>query len=383
MHVELVKHPTQLSETIDQLETATELSIDLEFDKNRFRYGFNLCLMQIAADGVCYVIDPLSDGLEISKLFPLLESDQSEKVVFAFGEDLRLLHALGCFPKRLFDLKTATSLLNYPPASLTNLLDEILDVQVGKSAQNSNWFKRPLTETQISYAAEDVMHLGELKGQLMKELREKDIEDWVAQENAFLDSLSFADVSNNELYRTKDKLGLSEYTWFVLKRLFEFRDELAKKVNRPSYQIIHKDYLAELANDRAALGKWESMSGIHRAVKNNSTRAQLEQVLAIAHREAEAANKSKTALAVPRPDPEESRKRRAEKAKMEQVKSQVFAPIKKRLIEDYGEHAATFMLSNRNIIDLISGDDSALRNYKRRLLLKYGEEVGVDVRPYL
>lgn len=383
MRTELIQHPTQFRESIDQLRDATELSIDLEFDKNRFRYGFNLCLLQIATDDVCYVIDPLSDGLDISELFPVLESDRSEKIVFAFGEDLRLLHALGCFPKRLFDLKTATSLLNYPPASLTNLLNEILDVQVGKSAQNSNWFKRPLTDMQISYAAEDVMYLGDLKKQVMKEVREKGMEDWVAEENAFLDSLSFADVSNNELYRTKDKLGLTEYTWFVLKRLLEFRDQLAQKVNRPSYQIIHKDYLTEMAKDRAALDKWDSTSGIHGAVNNHKVKAQLERVLAAANKDAEAENKSKTALAVPRPGPEESRRRRAEKAEMERIKSQVFGPIKKRLIEDFGENAATFMLSNRNIMDLIAGDPSALREYKRELFLKYAEEVGVDVQPYL
>lgn len=381
--IRLVQTAADLEEVVPIIAGAKELAIDLEFDKNRFRYGFNLCLMQIAAGDVCFVIDPLAQGVKVDPLFPVLENPEVDKLVFAFGEDLRLLHYLGCFPKGLSDLKTATSLLNYPPASLTNLLDEILDVQLGQSAQNSNWFKRPLTENQVEYAADDVRYLQALKVRVMKEARQRGIEAWVEEENAYLDTLSYADVANNEMYRTKDKLGQSEFDWFVLKRLFEFREKLAQKVNRPSYQIFHKDFLTELAKDSSAIRKWNSVKGIHRAVNNSKVRSQLQAELDAAVRDAKAQNKSKSELAIPKPSPEETRRRRAEKAEMERVKQQVFAPLKKKLIADYGENAATFMLSNRVIMDIIGGDKSSLRNYKRELLEKYAGELGLDVEQYL
>src|SRR6056297_1116713 len=105
MEVVYVNSPERLERCAAQLATAPEMAIDLEFDKNRFRYGFNLCLMQIAAGDVCYVIDPLAQGVKVDPLFPVLENPEVDKLVFAFGEDLRLLHYLGCFPKGLIDLK--------------------------------------------------------------------------------------------------------------------------------------------------------------------------------------------------------------------------------------------------------------------------------------
>src|SRR5690554_5661514 len=111
MQIQLIETTSQLEDCVQSIAKASQLAIDLEFDKNRFRYGFQLCLMQIAAGEECFVIDPLAEGVDVSGLFPVLEDETVENVVFAFGEDIRLLHTLGCFPKGLYDLRSATSLL--------------------------------------------------------------------------------------------------------------------------------------------------------------------------------------------------------------------------------------------------------------------------------
>lgn len=384
MKINTIEHQSDLDDCLAALAEASELAIDLEFDKNRFRYGFKLCLMQIATPEACFIFDPLSDDLDIGPVLSALEGNGSEKIVFAFGEDLRLLHSLGCFPKGLFDLKTATSLLNYPPASLTNLLDEILDIQVGKSAQNSNWFIRPLTEDQIAYAADDVRYLGDLRTAVVEEAKEKGIYDWIVEENEFLDSQSYAGVADsNQMIRTKDKMGLSEFTWGVLEQLLYFRESLAKEINRPSYQIIHKDYLIELAKDPRQLNRWSTVRGVHRKVQTDTVKKQLQRELDKARESAGQKGLSNELLAVPRPTREESQMRREEKAKIDKVKRTVFDPIKKRLIAEYGENAATFMMSNRNVSDLITGDQSSLRPYIRQVLKRYADEAGVDVTPYV
>jgi ribonuclease D len=383
MKPELIQSRQSLADCVSELKKSDELSVDLEFDKNRYRYGFNLCLMQIATPNFCFIIDPLTEELDVSPVFPILESRERDKVVFAFGEDLRLLHSMDCFPRGLIDLRMATSLLNYPPASLTNLLNEILDVQLGQSAQNSNWFIRPLTANQLEYAADDVLYLSALRERVEKEAKEKGILHWVEQENEFMENQSHADVANNALYRPKDKMGLSAYTWGVLEHLLNFREEIAAEVNRPGYQVIHKDYLIELANDSEALKQWDKVRGIHRKVQNSAVKNRLREALEKAHQQAKAQGLSETADALPRPTPEESRKRREEKARMDQLKQTIFDPIKKQLKADYGENAATFILSNRNINDIIMGDFSSMRPYKEELLLKYGKDLGIDVAPLL
>ena len=159
----LINKADDFQSCVDSLSQKSQFSIDLEFDKNRFRYGFNLCLMQIFDGKDCYLIDPLSDDIDIKKIFPLIEDPKIEKVAFSFSEDLRLLHSLGCYPQNVYDISFAAALLNFPPVSLTKLLHMVLEIETDKSSQQSNWFKRPLSEDQKNYAAEDVIYLLQMK----------------------------------------------------------------------------------------------------------------------------------------------------------------------------------------------------------------------------
>ena len=42
---------------------------------------------------------------------------------------------------------------------------------------------------------------------------------------------------------------MSEVQWYIFECLIEFREELAKDSNRPSYQIMDKDFLLRLAKN--------------------------------------------------------------------------------------------------------------------------------------
>lgn len=163
MNIKTITEEKDLQQLASTLSQRSEFAIDLEFDRNRYRYGFDMCLMQIYDGENCYLVDPLSGNLNIKTIFPPIEDPNIQKIVFAFGEDLRLFHSLGCFPKNLYDLDAATSLLNFEPASLTNLIKEVLDVEVNSSSQQSNWYKRPLSEDQKHYAADDVLYLLDFK----------------------------------------------------------------------------------------------------------------------------------------------------------------------------------------------------------------------------
>ncbi|TVR39682.1 MAG: ribonuclease D [Cryomorphaceae bacterium] len=380
---ELIESNRALEQVRSHLNSVSEMAIDLEFDKNRFRYGFNLCLMQIATPDDCFLVDPLSPDLNVANLFPALENAATEKLVFAFGEDLRLLHQLGCFPKALYDLKTAASLLNYPPASLTDLLRQIIGVEVGASAQNSNWYKRPLSEKQIHYAADDVRFLGALRNQIDTEADQLGIRDWIEEENERLNTVSFADLPESVAFRKKDMAGLSEFTWHVLKALLEFREEVAKSVNRPSFQVIHKDLLAAIAVDPSALKQWSNTRMVHRAAHNPDVKKRVEEVLEQARAEAHSLGLSLGKPAIPKLSPEEYKRFREQRDMREKIKRDVFTPVKSRLVEQYGEHAATFMLSNRAIDDLLIGNGERLPEYRRHLLTQIGDDLGLDVRPYL
>ena len=118
----------ELEDLASVLKNAKQAGVDLEFDKNRYAYGFNLSMVQLKISDSIYLIDALQVE-DLSSVYKMLEDDSIEKIVFAFGEDIRLLHSLDCFPKNIFDLSIAASLLNFPPCSLSSLTFKVLSVE--------------------------------------------------------------------------------------------------------------------------------------------------------------------------------------------------------------------------------------------------------------
>lgn len=373
----------ELDDYLPNISHAPQLALDLEFDKNRFRYGFNLCLVQIFDGSQSYLIDPLSNHLEINRLFPVLENPDIQKVVFSFGEDLRLLHSLGCFPKNLYDLQFAAALLNFPPGSLASLLENVLGITVGKSSQQSNWYTRPLSEDQKKYAEEDVLYLLEAYQNLHTQLLAKKRGDWIAQENAWFESQKHQIVHHNVVLKEKYKEDMSEFDWHIFSRLMFFREEHAKKINRPTYHVAQRATLQKIAQKPEYLSQWMNIATNHHTTKNELTLQKLTTIVKEAIQEATKLQLSKTKKAAKRLSKDEYLEFRALEERVKYAKKKVFGPIQKRLEQDFGEHTKTFILSNRLIKDLVSGHTQTLLPYKRDLLKQYAQEEQVNINDYL
>ncbi len=383
INIEFITQQEELNHCIQRLSNVTELVIDLEFDKNHFRYGFNLCLMQIFAEDYCYLIDPLSPNLDIKTIFPILEDSSKEKIVFSFGEDMRLLHSLGCFPKNIFDTAVVARLLNYPPSSLGNTLALHLGLTVNKSAQASDWFARPLTEKQKDYAAIDVLHLIDLKKILVAEAQKLGRMDWVAQENAIWDGLDYSNIDNNIYLRAKDKRRLTAYEWHIFSKIMTLREAKAAELNRPSYKVLDKDYLLEMAQRPSQINRFNKIRNIHKSLRNITFEEELRAVLEAAVEEAEKLGLSKEERADKhRMNEEEYQKMKAAKRTQEEAKLSTFKPIQKQIVEQLGEHIVTHLLNNRLMEELALGKTSNLLPYRRQIIEQYAEELGLNLRQY-
>lgn len=365
------------------LQQSKEFAIDLEFDRNRYRYGFNMCLMQIYDGDDCYLVDPLSDHLDIKTIFPAIENPDVQKVVFAFGEDLRLLHSLGCFPKNLYDLDAATSLLNYEPASLTNLIKEVLNVDVNSSSQQSNWWKRPLSENQKQYAADDVIYLLDFKAKLDKQAEKHGILDWIKQENAVFDHLDYSDEDHNNLIKEKDKNNLTVFEWFLYCRLMDFFDEKARELNKPMYHLASKKILSDLARNPNKVHDWKQIKGVYGRIKNENFKSQLQSVLDSAIHEAKEQQLSDSRKASDTMSSQEYQAMRSEQNRINDIKNRLLSPIQDRLVTDFGKHAKSFILPNRLTKEIIAGETELMPDYKVKLLRRYAEELGLDLSDYV
>ncbi|MGN8225942.1 ribonuclease D [Gracilimonas sp. BCB1] len=383
MAIHYITKNSDLQKLTSNLQGLKEFAIDLEFDRNRYRYGFNMCLMQVYDGTDCYLVDPLSEGLDIQTIFPAIENPEVQKVVFAFGEDLRLLHSLGCFPKNLYDLDAATSLLNYQPASLTNLIKEVLDVEVNSSSQQSNWWKRPLSENQKQYAADDVIYLLDFKAKLNQQAEKQGILDWIRQENEVFDYLDYSDEDHNNLIKEKDKKDLSVFEWFIYRRLMDFFDVKARELNKPMYHLASKKVVSDLARNPKKVYSWKQTKGVYGGIKNENFKSQLQSAIDSAIHEAKEKGLSTSRKAIETMTGEEYRAMRNEQNRINDLKNKLLSPIQDRLISDFGKHAKSFILPNRLTKEIITGETELMPDYKAKLLRRYAEELELDLSDYV
>ncbi len=129
-----------------------------------------LCLIQLSSgDGSAHLVK--FDGKDYSapNLSRLL-ADESILKLFHFARfDIAVLyHALGVMTSPVYCTKIASKLIRtYTDRhGLKDLCRELLDVEISKQQQSSDWGADELSEAQQAYAASDVLYLHDLKEKL-------------------------------------------------------------------------------------------------------------------------------------------------------------------------------------------------------------------------
>lgn len=383
--VEFITTPQLFSDCVQYISITPQVAIDLEFDRDRHAYGFNLCLIQASAGNRCFIIDP-RQPLDCAPLYRLLENPAQQVILHSHGEDLRLLHSLGCRPTNLLDTEIAAKLLGYEKTSLASMLEHHLKIALDKSQQKTNWLIRPLTPAQIIYASNDVIHLAQLKNILLAEAAEKNRTRWIEEENIFLSQVIFTETVKENFLSAADKKELSPYDQFLMNEWLKLRDQLAAKFNKPAYQVISPETLREIISGKADLNNWVALPGIYRKLKEQHYTDFFIGKHADFIKVADTNSISKTLGYKPFLNPEEWERRKAYTAEKEKIKSQTFIPLKQHLTNIYGAGLASYILSNASIDEFIRGDKkiSELKlNYRKELLQTAAAELKLDINRWL
>ncbi|HBX53826.1 MAG TPA: ribonuclease D, partial [Pseudomonas sp.] len=103
-----------------------------------------------------------------------------------------------------------------------------LAIELPKGETRSDWLQRPLSETQVSYAAEDVLHLAEVYAALQQQLApEKNA--WVLEDGAELVANLGREIAPEDAYReAKLAWKLSRAQLAVLRELCAWRERQAR-----------------------------------------------------------------------------------------------------------------------------------------------------------
>ncbi|KAB1089018.1 ribonuclease D [Neorhizobium galegae] len=129
-----------------------------------------LCVVQLSpGDGSADVIRIAAGQNEAPNLVAML-ADPSRQKIFHYGRfDIAVLfHTFGVTTTPVFCTKIASRLTRtYTDRhGLKDNLKEMLDVDVSKAQQQSDWAAEVLSPAQLEYAASDVLHLHALRDKL-------------------------------------------------------------------------------------------------------------------------------------------------------------------------------------------------------------------------
>jgi ribonuclease D len=245
-----VDSPAKGRAAAKEIETSPILCIDTEYDSFRY-FRDKLCLIQIKAANRTYLFDPLNDT-DISFLAGPFADPAVVKILHAGDNDVRLLkrdHGFGF--KNVFDTHRAASVLGCHYLSLSNLIAQYLGVDLvkKKKIQRSQWDKRPLTEEQLRYAVLDTAYLTPLYEKLSVEIRNRGTEREALR--------AFADVAAATWQeKTLDVQGhrkIKAYAFLTadqkkaLRRLYRWRFQKARDLNRAIFMILSDQDLVDLA----------------------------------------------------------------------------------------------------------------------------------------
>jgi len=153
----------------DGLDLGASVAVDTEtlgLNPNRDR----LCLVQLSAgDGTAHIVQFGKGAYAAPNLVRLMQNTATLKLFHFARFDLATIRRyLGVMPRPCYCTRTASKLVRTytDKHGLKDLVKELLNVDLSKEQQSSDWGAADLSEKQLAYAANDVAYLHQLKSAL-------------------------------------------------------------------------------------------------------------------------------------------------------------------------------------------------------------------------
>jgi ribonuclease D len=172
-----------------------------------------------------------------------------EVVMHAAGEDLRIGKIQsGRLPDRVLDVQVAAGLVGFAyPASLGNLVSQILGVSLAGGETRTDWRRRPLSDAQLRYALDDVRYLLPVADRLSRQIEALRRTTWAEEEYRDLIRRIESRDDEDRWRRLAGLQHLSRRGLEVARRLVDWRREMARRADRPLRQLLRDDLLVAIA----------------------------------------------------------------------------------------------------------------------------------------
>ena len=264
MSYQSITTDAELVEFCNSLVGADVIAFDTEF-VSEDRYEPELCLLQVASGGENYIIDTLRVE-DITPFWKQLVSGDHVTLVHSGREEFRFcLSAVGSYPANWFDVQLAAGMIGLEyPAAYGTLCSRLLKVSLGKGETRTDWRRRPLSEQQLDYAVQDVLHLDNLYRELTSRLDRLERRDWFEGEMANWLRKQESQLGG-ERWRSVSGIGsFPARSLAIARELWHWRDDLARSTNKLTRRVLRDDLLAELARRQLTdLKRIRAIRGMH------------------------------------------------------------------------------------------------------------------------
>ncbi len=245
------------------------IGVDTEFMRSNTFYA-QLALLQLGWNGHYALVDPLAFDIS-NTLQPTLGAGMVT-VMHSASEDLdTMAPLLPAGPQTLFDTQIAAAFVGLGLGiSYRALVIELTGVELDKGETRSDWLQRPLTDSQRSYAALDVVYLQTIHEQLAARLQQRGRAAWHAEDCARLKHRATQRDGDPQPQRTLH--GAAEWAMprqALLRRLLLWRDVSARALNVPRPWLIDDALALSLAHQPpTTLTELEQRSRGQRALRS-------------------------------------------------------------------------------------------------------------------
>ena len=241
----LIQQQSELNALIDRMQGSGTYALDTEFIKvNTFRP--KLGVLQLNVLDQVYLLD--GAALDFSPLWSrLFQAEQT--IMHACGEDLDLIHYYaGQKPlPNVFDTQVALAFLGQGlQLSYQNALKLCLNIDIDKDQTCSDWLARPLTAEQLSYAANDVLHLPLMAKHIQQQLQQRGMYHWVVEDCQNLSAEIASETPTALLYTDVGNFRHSRKQLMQLQQLLVWREQLVHAHNIPRSFVIKNSSLMDL-----------------------------------------------------------------------------------------------------------------------------------------
>jgi ribonuclease D len=232
--------------SLNEISKAYKIGVDTEFNWRNTYYP-EISLIQISTQKNIFIFDLIS----LKKVQPLkniFNNKDIKKIFHSSRGDLSVLKSsLDIETNNLFDTQIAENFLendfNYQK-SYKDLVKNYFYVNLPKSETNSDWIKRPLSQNQIKYSADDVRYLikiHDLQRKLLKRHNKMDLVKDAFLEEKKVSELTFLQSRLRRFMKKKNKPTKME------ERIFIWREKEAMQQNVPPNKIFQEKYIKILS----------------------------------------------------------------------------------------------------------------------------------------